>query len=36
MDPHRDKRDLDPECNGSPQGQEALERFSRMCILERS
>lgn len=29
-----DKRGLDPECSGSPQA--ALERFCRMCILERS
>lgn len=36
MDPHMDKLDLDPECSGSPQGQEALERFCRMCISERS
>lgn len=27
--------DLDPECSGSPGGQEALERFGGMCILER-
>ena len=36
MDLHRDKLDLDPEYSGSPQGQEALERFCRMCILGRS